>query len=53
MIKVIKSLLKSRNSSQKAGNSEVLSDKVLSVIFLGTVSGGRGGGAIILPKSKI
>lgn len=47
MVKVIKALLKSRNSSQNTGGYNGLSDKVVDNKFiLGTVSGGRGGGLI-------
>ncbi|WP_171044301.1 hypothetical protein [Pseudoalteromonas citrea] len=54
MIKVIKALLKSRNSSQKAGGREKLSDRMLTDISaLGSVSGARGGGFQIgMPEKK-
>ncbi|WP_171041088.1 hypothetical protein [Pseudoalteromonas aurantia] len=46
MIKVIKALLKSRNSSQSTSQNKTFSDKVLDINTLRTVSGARGGGGL-------
>ena len=52
MFKSMKVYLKNEKLSQNAGKIEVSSARVMDKSTLSIVTGGRGGGAIILPKKE-